>query len=144
VIGLILFGKNHMYVKMLFNRDSAIQKCFRRFCTAYKSEDFRFPISRLDDHAIPSGRRGLPSGPFTATRSFCSSLHPSRHISSPSGRLSVCDQASDSFQNYIWEDCCNHPDDMDSRQDALLFKARIAIQIQPFGRLSAWSGSAFN
>jgi len=59
VIGLILFGQNHLYVKMLFNRDSAIQKCFRRFYTACKSEDFRFPVSRPDDGAIPSGRSSV-------------------------------------------------------------------------------------
>jgi hypothetical protein len=33
---------------------------------------------------------------------------------------------------------------MDFRQDALLLKARIANQIQPSGRLSAWSRRAFN
>jgi hypothetical protein len=32
---------------------------------------------------------------------------------------------------------------MDSRPDALIHKARIAIQIQPFGFQSAWSGHAF-
>lgn len=43
----------------------------------------------------PSGRRGLSSGPSSVSRSFCSSLHLSGHLSSPSGRLSVIDQASD-------------------------------------------------
>jgi hypothetical protein len=90
---------------MLFNKDSTIQKCFGRICIAYKSEDFRFPVSRPDGRAIPSrrssvhcsirpddvpyrpdarqikhhpsGRRGFLSGPFTVSRSFCSSLHPS-------------------------------------------------------------------
>jgi len=33
---------------------------------------------------------------------------------------------------------------VDFRLDALLLKARIAIQIKPSGRLSAWSGRAFN
>lgn len=33
---------------------------------------------------------------------------------------------------------------MDSRPDALIHKARIAIQIQPSGRQSAWSERAFN
>jgi hypothetical protein len=33
---------------------------------------------------------------------------------------------------------------VDSRLDALIHKARIAIQIQPSGRQSAWSGRAFN
>jgi hypothetical protein len=73
--------------------------------SACKSEDFRFPASRSDYRTIPSGRSSvyysirpddvpyypdsrqskhhpfgrcrLPSGPFTASRSFCSSLHPS-------------------------------------------------------------------
>jgi hypothetical protein len=33
---------------------------------------------------------------------------------------------------------------VDSHPDALIHKARIAIQIQPSGRHSAWSGRAFN
>jgi hypothetical protein len=33
---------------------------------------------------------------------------------------------------------------VDSRPDALIHKARIAIQIQPSGRQSAWSGRTFN
>jgi hypothetical protein len=33
---------------------------------------------------------------------------------------------------------------VDSRPDALIHKARIAIQIQPSGRQSAWSGLTFN
>jgi hypothetical protein len=36
VIGYILFRQNHLYVKMLFNRDSTIQKCLRKFCTVNK------------------------------------------------------------------------------------------------------------
>jgi len=32
-------GQNHFFVKMLFIKDSAIQKCSRRFCTIYKSEN---------------------------------------------------------------------------------------------------------
>jgi len=35
------------------------------------------------------------------------------------------------------EDCFNRPDDVDSRPDALLYKARIAIQISPSGCQSA-------
>jgi hypothetical protein len=46
---------------MLFNRDSNIQKCFRRFCTVFKSE-ILIPCQ-------PSGRRVIPSG--------CSSVHSS-------------------------------------------------------------------
>jgi hypothetical protein len=32
-------GQNHFFIKMLFIRDSTIQKCFRRFCTICKSEN---------------------------------------------------------------------------------------------------------
>jgi hypothetical protein len=35
----------------------------------------------------------FPSGPYTVSRSFCSSLHPSGHRSIPSGRLSVLEQS---------------------------------------------------
>jgi hypothetical protein len=142
-----------LFVKVLYNRDSIIQKCFRKsaLCTSQKN---RFPISRPDDVPYrpdarqtkhhPSGRRVFPSRPFTVSRSFCSSLHPSRRLSSPSGHPSVFDQASDSFQNYIWEDCCNRLNNVDFCPEALFLKSRIVIQIQPSERLSAWSGRAFN
>jgi hypothetical protein len=168
VIGLILFGQNHLYVKMRFNRDSAIQKSFRRFCKLEKSilcqsfgrrvipfgrsyvhcsirpEDVPYrPDTRQTKHHS-SERRGFSSGPSTVSRSFCSSLHPSGRLNSLSGRLSVFDQASGSFQVHIWKDCCNRPNNVDSCPNALLLKARIAIQIQPSRRLSAWSGRAFN
>jgi hypothetical protein len=48
---------------------------------------------RLRHH--PSGRCGFPSRHSYVSRSFCSSLHPSRRLSSPFGRLTVFDQASD-------------------------------------------------
>jgi len=48
------------------------------------------------------------------------------------------------FQVQIREDWCNRPDDVDSSPDELIHKARIAIQIQPSGPKSAWSGRAFN
>jgi hypothetical protein len=91
----------------------------------------------------PSGRHGFPSGHSSASRSFCFSLHPFGRLSSPSERLSVIDTQI-SFQVHIREDCCNRPDDVDSRPDALTHKARIVIQIQPSGRQSAWSGCTFN
>jgi hypothetical protein len=102
-------------------RDSTCQSIFRRLCIAKKIEDFRFPVSRPDDvssrpdahlSTIPSIRTtcssrpdarqtsiirpddvSFPSGPYTVLRSFCSSLHPSGHRSSPSGSLSVLEQS---------------------------------------------------
>jgi hypothetical protein len=101
--------------------DSTCQSIFRRLCIAKKIEDFRFLVSRLDDvsshpdahlSTVPSVRMmcssrpdarqttiirpedvSFPSGPYTVSRSFCSSLHPSGHRSSPSGRLSVLEQS---------------------------------------------------
>jgi hypothetical protein len=164
IIGLILFGQNHLYVK-----DAVLQgiPLFIRVLedSAYKSENPRFPISRPDDRTIPSGHRSVhysirpdnvpyrldprqtkhhPSGQrdflsrrTTVSKSFCSSLHLSGRLSSPSGRLSVIDQLQILSKFNLREDCFNRPDDVDSRLDALIHKARIAIQISPSGRQSA-------
>jgi hypothetical protein len=98
-------------------KDSTFQRIFRRLCIAKKIEDFRFLVSRPDDvssgldahlSTVPSVRMTCSSrpdarqtsiirpddvsfsfGPYTVSRSFCSSLHPSGHRSSPSGRLSL-------------------------------------------------------
>jgi hypothetical protein len=105
-----------LYVKMLFNRDSTIQKCS---ALLYKSE-ILVPCQPSGRCVIPSGhssvhsssypdnvpyrpdarktkhhpsrRQGFPSGHSFVSRSFCSSLHPSRRLSSPSGRRPVIDQ----------------------------------------------------
>jgi hypothetical protein len=42
----------------------------------------------------------------------------------------------------IWEDCCNRPDDVDSRSDALIHKASRAFKIQMSRCQSSWSGRA--
>jgi hypothetical protein len=129
-----------------------------------KSEEFKFPLSRPDDRAIPSGRPSvhcsirpddvsshldarhtsiihpdevfIPSGPHTISRSFCASLHPSGRFSSTSRRLPVLDQFLISFQVPRKGRSINRPDDVVSRPDARLRKARIAIQISPSGRLT--------
>jgi hypothetical protein len=73
VIGYILFGQNHLYVKMLCNRDSAIQKCFGKFCTNCKLEK---PVP-----CQPSGRCVIPFG------------RPSVHTSSRPDDVSYCPDA---------------------------------------------------
>jgi hypothetical protein len=50
-----------------------------------RPDDVFILTGRQTDHHHPSGRRIFPSGPFTVSRSFCSSLHPSGPLSSPSG-----------------------------------------------------------
>jgi hypothetical protein len=103
------------------NMDSTCQSIFKRLCTAKKIKDFSFPVSRPDDMSsrpdpylstVPSVRTtfssrpdarqtsiiypddvSFPSRPYTVLRSFCSSLHPFGHLSSPSGRISVFEQS---------------------------------------------------
>jgi len=43
-------------------------------------------------------------------------------------------------KTHIWEDCCNHPDDVDSHPDALIHKASPAFKTQMFGRQPLWYG----
>jgi hypothetical protein len=74
---------------------------------------------------------------FTVSRSYCSSLNRSGRFSSPSGRISVIDQLPILSKFNLREDFFNRPDDVDSRPDTLIHKARIAIQILPSGRQSA-------
>jgi hypothetical protein len=106
-------------------RYSTCQSIFRRLCTAKKIEDFRFPVSRPDAHlsTVPSVRTtcssrsdarqtsiirpddlSFPSGPYTVSKSFNSSLHPSVTLSSPSERPSVIDQLQILSKFIIWDD----------------------------------------
>jgi hypothetical protein len=123
------------------NMDSTIQ--------SLQVKEFKFPVSRLDDRVIPSGRPSvhcsiclddmssrpdarqtsiirpdevfIPFEPHTVSRSFCASLHPS-------GCLPVLDQFLISFQVPRKGRSINRPDNVVSRLDARLLKARIAIQ----------------
>jgi hypothetical protein len=128
ILALFCIWTKSLMCKDAVNMDSTCQSIFRRLCTAKKIEDFSFPVSRPDDvssrpdahlSTVPSVRTtcsslpdvrqtsiirpdnvSFPSGPYTVSRSFCSSLHlsghlssPSGHLSSPSGRLSVLEQS---------------------------------------------------
>jgi hypothetical protein len=147
-------GQNHFFVKMLFNKDSAIQKCFQKILHSLQVRKFgSLPTVRTTCHTVrmpicskyhPSERHGSrPDLPLCQEASKCSSLHSSGRFSSLSGRLSVLDHASGFLsKTQIWEDCCNRPDDVDSRPDALMHKSSIAIQIRTSGRQSSWSGRA--
>jgi hypothetical protein len=144
-----VFGQNHLSVKMLYTGISLFRVC--------KSEEFKFPVSRPDDRAILSGHPSvhysirpddvsyrpdarqtriicpdevfIPSEPHTVSRSFCANLHPSGRFSNMSGLLSALDQFLISFQVLRNGRSINRPDDVVSRPDARLRKARIAIQI---------------
>jgi hypothetical protein len=62
-------GQNHFFVKMLFNRDSAIQKCFQKILHSLQVRKFgSLPTVRTTFHTVrtpicpkhhPSGRREL-------------------------------------------------------------------------------------
>jgi hypothetical protein len=114
----------------------SILPAVRTMCHTVQTPD------RLKHH--PSERRGFRSRRSSVSRSFCSNLHPSGRLSSPSGRLSLFDQASDSFQNTIWEDCCNRSDDVDFCQDALLLKGSSQFKFNRPDASLPWSGHEFN
>jgi hypothetical protein len=148
--------------------DSAIQKSFGRFC---KSES-QFPSSHLDDvsshldahlSTVPAVRTTCyivwtsdrpsiirpddvdfcPDPPLYREASVLACIRPDDSAACPDDvQWSISFKFF--FQVQIREDWCNRPDDVDSRPDALIHKARIAIQIQPSGHQSAWSGCAFN
>jgi hypothetical protein len=166
---LVLLASFCVWTKSLVCKDAVLQgiPLFRRISedSIYKSENLRFPVSRTDDRAIPSGRpsvhcsirpNDVPYRPdarqtkhhmsgrrtfsvrtSTVSRSYCPSPYPSGCLSRPSRRLSVIDQIRILSKFNLREDCFNRPDDVDSRPDALIHKARIVIQISPSGRQSA-------
>jgi hypothetical protein len=88
------------------------------------------PFGRLTDQASSVRTMCISVRTSTISRSYCSRLHPS-------GRLSVIDQLQILSKFNLREDCFNCPDDVDSHPDALIHKARIAIQISPSRRQSA-------
>jgi hypothetical protein len=58
-------GQNHFIVKMLFNRDSAIQKCFQKILHSLQVRKFgSFPAVQTTCHTIrtPSCPMYQPSG----------------------------------------------------------------------------------
>jgi hypothetical protein len=163
ILALFCVWTKSLMCKDVVNRDSTIQCDVRRFClkviriSSSLSAVGTIEPSRPDDHLIlfhPSGRRAIPSGLQTdqasSVRTTClsvrtlhcvekvlSSLHPSERFSSTSGHLSVLDQFQISFQVPRKGRSINRPNDVVSRPDARLLKARIAIQISPSGRLTA-------
>jgi hypothetical protein len=145
-----MFGQNHLSVKMLLNRDSTIQSLQVRRNSSSLSAVRTIEPSRSDAHLssvssvrttchpirkldrpASSVRTTCSSRPdsYTVSRSFCSSFHPSERFSSISGRLPVLDQFMISYQVPRKGRSINRPDNVVSRPDAPLRKARIAIQI---------------
>jgi hypothetical protein len=87
------------------NRDSTCQSIFRRLCTAKKIEDFRFPISRLDDV----------------------SSRPDVHLSTDPSVRTTCSSRPDARQTNIIR-----PDDVSFRPDPTLYReASVPACIRP-------------
>jgi hypothetical protein len=78
----------------------------------------------------------LPSRHLHCIEKLLCKLAPSRRFNSTSGRLSVLERITDSFQVSRKERSINRPDDVVSRPDAYLHKARIAVQNEPSGHLT--------
>jgi hypothetical protein len=78
----------------------------------------------------------LPSGHLHRIEKLLCKLAPSGRFSSTSGRLSVLERITDSFQVSRKERSIKRSDDVVSRPDAYLRKARIAVQNEPFGHLT--------
>jgi hypothetical protein len=57
--------------------------------------------------------------------------------------LSVRPSFRFSFQNQICEDCCNRPDDVDSRSDVLHLKASSQFKLNCPDTCLPWSGRAY-
>jgi hypothetical protein len=150
-------GQNHFIVMMLLNRDSVI---FRVFLFRVLLEDSaQFPSQRnripciRSDNVISFQTLNSPSiiypddenfqcGPSSMSRSFklfqvASVRTFQQYVQTPfSVRLAVRFLS----KTQIWEDSCNHLDDVCSRPDTLIHKASRAFKVQPFGRQSSWSG----
>jgi hypothetical protein len=142
-------GQNHFFVVMPFNRVSAILSASRRFCTIYKSENsipcqpsgrrvipFERPtvqsIIRPDDENFPSEpssvSRSVELLQLASVRTFQQHVRTTLSVQQASGFLS---------KTQLWEVCCNRPDDVDSRPDALIHKASIDFKIQTSERQSS-------
>jgi len=140
-----VFGQNHLYVRML---QTGIP-LFR-----VKSEEFQSSLSavrticqpvqtpiclllhlsggcviqsgRQTVQHLPSGRRGSSVRTLHCIEKLLCQLASSGCFSSTSGRLSVLDRFTDSFQVPRKGRSINRPDDVVYRPEAYLRKARIA------------------
>jgi hypothetical protein len=145
-----VFGQNHLCLNDVANRDSTFQSEVRRIS--------KFPVSRPDAHlsTVPSVQRTCHSvrtsdrqappvwttcffcpDTYIVSRSFCANLlrpdvSPARpdayQFSNGSLILSKVSRKGRSI---------NRPDDVVSRPEAYLRKARIAVQNEPSGHLTA-------
>jgi hypothetical protein len=137
------------------NRDSTFRVMSED--SAWESEEFQVPCQPSGRCVIPSGCPSvycsirpdirqtsiicpddvlLPSGHLHRIEKLLCQLSPFGRFSSTSGHLSVLERFTDSFQVSRKGRSINRPDDVVSRPDAYLRKARIAVQNGPSRRLT--------
>jgi hypothetical protein len=138
------------------NRDSTFRVKLED--SACESKEFQDPCQPSGRCVIPSGRPSVHcsirpdirqtsiicpedvlflSGYLHRIEKLLCQLSLSGRFSSTSGRLSVLERFTDSFQVPRKGRSINRPDDVVSRPDAYLRKARIAVQNRPSGHLIA-------
>jgi hypothetical protein len=138
------------------NKDSTFRVMSKD--SACESEEFQVPCQPSGRCVIPSGRPSVYCSIHPDDVSFRPDIRktsiicpddvllPSGHLHriekllcqlSPSGRLSVLERFTDSFQVSRKGRSINRPDGVVSRPDAYLRKARIAVQNGPSRRLTA-------
>jgi hypothetical protein len=126
------------------NRDSTFRVMSEDSASSQKN--FKFPVSRPDDVSFrPDIRQTsiicpddvfLPSGHLHRIEKLLCQLAPSGRFSSTSRCLSVLERFTDSFQVSRKGRSINCPDDVVSRPDAYLRKARIVVQNKPSRHLT--------
>jgi hypothetical protein len=138
------------------NRDSTFRMMSED--SVCESEEFQVPCQPSGRCVIPSGRPSVYCSirpedvsfrpDIRQTSIICSDdvFLPSGHLHriekllcqlASSGRLLVLERFTDSFQVSRKGRSINHPDDVVSRPEAYLRKARIAVQNEPSGHLTA-------
>jgi hypothetical protein len=151
-----VFGQNHLYVRMLQTGIPLFKVKSEEFQSSLSAvrmmcHPVRTPICLLLHPSrrcvIPSGRQTVQHLPSGRPASFVRTLHciekllcqlaPSRCFSSTSGRLSVLERFTNSFQVPRKGRSINRLDDVVYLPDAYLRKARIVVQDEPSGHLIA-------
>jgi hypothetical protein len=134
-----VFGQNHLCV------NDACKQGFH--FSEWSKMNYKVTCQPSGRCVIPSGRPSvycsirpddvlLPPGHVLRIEKLLCKLAPSGRFNSTSERLSVLEQFTDSFQVSRKGRSINRPDDVVSRPDAYLLKARIVVQNEPSRHLT--------
>jgi len=131
ILALFFVWTKSLICKDAANRDSTVQSEVRRTSSSLSAVRTMCHPVWTPTVPAPYVRTTCSFHPdtYTVSRNFCVSLLPSGRFSSTSGRYSVLERFSNSFQVPRKGRSINRPDDVVYRPDAYLHKARIAVQI---------------